>query len=404
MIWYGILDASPAIPGLVILWRRRQPVAPFLALAVAVTFAAAITFGVQRYRLPFDVGAARSSPRSPRPRGRTGGPSPIAPRAHDRRPRSDRATHRRRHDERTTRCSSTTLDAERFGHPGYLGWFYRDNPRGEVIDENEDDEHGERIAHYAVIPTAYRTPTGATPFIFSSNVATSPTVRRGGLFRAMAERVYERARATGAPGMVGVGNDNSTIVVVERFGWHALGPLPVRVCAAASRARPRGRVPTRRRRSCSRAHGSRPLAADLDWVPVTDWAQSWTPDFLALAVVAPRRRLRAPRDARRDRGERARARRAARPRRGAAQGVPAARAPRCRCRRHRWSPPRAVTTAPRCACTPGSTRTSPSTACGHRGACSRRRSTWCSSRSTSTARPGATFRLDTFEFLDMDAY
>jgi hypothetical protein len=39
----------------VLLWRRRQPVAPFLALALAATFAAALTFGVQRYRLPFDV-------------------------------------------------------------------------------------------------------------------------------------------------------------------------------------------------------------------------------------------------------------------------------------------------------------------------------------------------------------
>jgi hypothetical protein len=54
LIWYGILMVA-GLPALVILWRRRQPVAPFLALAGAVTFAAAITFGVQRYRLPFDV-------------------------------------------------------------------------------------------------------------------------------------------------------------------------------------------------------------------------------------------------------------------------------------------------------------------------------------------------------------
>lgn len=54
MIWYGMLMVA-GIPGLVLLWRRRQPVAPFLALAGAATFAAALTFGVQRYRLPFDV-------------------------------------------------------------------------------------------------------------------------------------------------------------------------------------------------------------------------------------------------------------------------------------------------------------------------------------------------------------
>jgi GNAT superfamily N-acetyltransferase len=188
--------------------------------------------------------------------------------------------------EKTARLLVENLDASRFGHPGYLGWFYRANPRGEVIDENEDDDDGNRIGHYAVIPTRYRTPTGPTPFIFSSNVATSPTARRSGLFRTMAERIYERAREKGAPGMVGVGNDNSTIVVVDRFGWRALGPLPVRVCVP---------VPGLGRSVESRPVDSRLLTTpwfdaaseDLDWVPVADWAQSWTPDFLRWRLSRP---------------------------------------------------------------------------------------------------------------------
>ena len=118
-------------------------------------------------------------------------------------------------DQATSKLLVDALDPVRFGHPGYLGWFYRDNPRGEALDENEDDEAGNRIGHYAVIPTRYRTATGPTPFIFSSNVATSPTVRRGGLFRTMAERMYERARATGY------------FAVTNTFGGRFLaGPLP----------------------------------------------------------------------------------------------------------------------------------------------------------------------------------
>jgi hypothetical protein len=189
-------------------------------------------------------------------------------------------------DDATSRLLVEHLDATRFGHPGYLAWFYRDNPRGEAIDENVDDDDGNRVAHYAVIPTVYRTAQGTTPFIFSSNVATSPTVRRGGLFRTMAERMYERAAASGAPGMVGVGNDNSTVVVVERFGWRALGPLPVRVCMP---------VPGRDRSVESRRVDPKLLAtpwfetaaADLDGVPVTDWVQSWTPDFLRWRLSRP---------------------------------------------------------------------------------------------------------------------
>jgi GNAT superfamily N-acetyltransferase len=189
-------------------------------------------------------------------------------------------------DEKSAQLLADALDRERFGHPDYLRWFYRENPRGEAIDENEDDDRGNRIAHYAVIPTVYRTPDGPTPFIFSSNVATSPAARRGGLFRAMAERLYERARAAGAPGMVGVGNDNSTIVVVERFGWRALGPLPVHICLP---------VPGRGRAVESRAVDATVLesrwfqeaAADLDWVPVADWVQSWTPEFLRWRLSRP---------------------------------------------------------------------------------------------------------------------
>jgi len=44
-----------SVPGLVLLRRRRQPIAPFLALAFIVTLSAAISFGVQRYRVPFDT-------------------------------------------------------------------------------------------------------------------------------------------------------------------------------------------------------------------------------------------------------------------------------------------------------------------------------------------------------------
>jgi hypothetical protein len=54
LIGYGLL-AVASVPGLMLLYKRRQPVAPFLALAFIVTLSAALSFGVQRYRVPFDV-------------------------------------------------------------------------------------------------------------------------------------------------------------------------------------------------------------------------------------------------------------------------------------------------------------------------------------------------------------
>jgi hypothetical protein len=183
------------------------------------------------------------------------------------------------------------LDAERFGDPDYLPWFYDANPRGVAIDENVDEDvdgKHRRVAHYAVLPTRYRTPAGETPFIFSSNVATDPTVRRGGLFREMAAKVYARAAATGAPGMVGVGNDQSTVVVVDRFGWISLGPMPVKVCAPLPRSRGVETFP------CDASFLASPrfaeLATDLDWAPVRDWVQAWDADFLRWRLSRPHAR------------------------------------------------------------------------------------------------------------------
>jgi CHASE2 domain-containing sensor protein len=49
------LYAAAGIVGLVALRRRKQPIWPYLLLAGVVTFTAAISFAVQRYRIPIDA-------------------------------------------------------------------------------------------------------------------------------------------------------------------------------------------------------------------------------------------------------------------------------------------------------------------------------------------------------------
>jgi hypothetical protein len=46
---------AAAIVGLVAMRRRRYPIWPYLVLAAVITFTAAITFGIQRYRIPVDT-------------------------------------------------------------------------------------------------------------------------------------------------------------------------------------------------------------------------------------------------------------------------------------------------------------------------------------------------------------
>ena len=176
------------------------------------------------------------------------------------------------------------LNERRFGNPAFLDWFYGANPRGRAITE-EIHAEGKCIAHYGVLPTTYRTPAGTIPFIFTSNVATDPNARKKGLFREMAERIYPRAAATGAPGMAGPSNAISPVIIVERFWWRSLGPMPVFVCVPTALPRGIRDVPI----DAAFLAGSEldTLAADLDWVPVRDWVQSWTPDFLRWRLANP---------------------------------------------------------------------------------------------------------------------
>lgn len=187
----------------------------------------------------------------------------------------------------TQRLLVAELDAARFGDPRYLAWQYDENPRGEAIQEHEDDERGTRVGHYAVVPTRFRTKDGPCRFIFSSNVATDSTTRRSGLFRTMAARMYERAAASGAPAMVGVGNDASTVVVVERFGWRKLRPMRARVVAPlawrAARAVESASVTPELLASPRFAE----VTDDLDWVPVDGWAQSWDTEFVRWRLSRP---------------------------------------------------------------------------------------------------------------------
>jgi len=185
----------------------------------------------------------------------------------------------------TSELLAAHLNAKRFGNHDFLDWFYGANPRGRAIVEDIDDDHGRRIGHYGVLPTAFRTPAGTTPFIFTSNVATDPGARRKGLFREMAERIYPRIEAFGAPGLAGTSNAASSIVVVEKFGWRSLGSMPAVVSLPLVPPRGVRDIPV----DAAFLAGDEltQLAADLDWVPVRDWVQSWTSDFLRWRLANP---------------------------------------------------------------------------------------------------------------------
>ena len=121
------------------------------------------------------------------------------------------------------------LPDRRWRDETHLAWLYDENPYGPGIYGFR--RSGARLdAHYALIPQEYRTSTGPMRMMFSLNAVTRNVAQRQGHFWSIAEEIYARALDEyGAQGIIGVSNDNSTPPVVKRLGWRLMGPLPVKV-------------------------------------------------------------------------------------------------------------------------------------------------------------------------------
>jgi hypothetical protein len=128
------------------------------------------------------------------------------------------------------------LPDRRWADESHLRWLYHENPFGDGFYGFRRE--GERVdAHYAVIPQDYRTPEGPMRMVFSLNAVTRSVGQRKGHFASIAEEVYARcAEEYGAQGIIGVTNANSTPPVVKRLDFRLMGPLPVRVMPGFGRA------------------------------------------------------------------------------------------------------------------------------------------------------------------------
>jgi hypothetical protein len=190
---------------------------------------------------------------------------------------------------RELRLDTELLDAElpdpRFRDESYLRWLYHGNPHGTAITESVDDG-GVRVAHYGLIPQEYRNDGGAAPFVFSLNAVTRSGIQRKGHFTSISRRLFERASAQGIRMVVGVSNENSTPPVVEKLQWRLYCPLPVRVVPRSLRA-PAGW----RNVDVDDAYlASEQFAADtegLDEHPATGWTNRYTTAHLRWRLASP---------------------------------------------------------------------------------------------------------------------
>lgn len=180
------------------------------------------------------------------------------------------------------------LPNPRFVDDTYLRWLYEENPHGRAIRRSVEED-GRCVAHYALIPQEYRDAAGTTPCMFSLNAVVRSGQQRKGWFTRLGLEIYAEAAREGRSFVVGVSNQRSVGAVVKYMGWRHWGPLPVRVVRPlAVRSRDVTHHPVDAAFLASDELAA--IASDLDAAPARGWTNRWTTDALRWRLACPHTR------------------------------------------------------------------------------------------------------------------
>ena len=180
----------------------------------------------------------------------------------------------------------------------YLRWCYCANPAGRAIEryhyidsEDSDDSESLLVAHYLHIKRCYVGPSGEqVEGGWSMHAVTRSGHQRSRHFVRLAHEIIAEAAESGLAFVVGVANDKSVGSAVKYIGFTNIGPLPVRVIAAVA-----GRGAGMARRM---AHAEATqdwlnsadftaLAARIDHHSPRGWSTLWSPDVLRWRLSCP---------------------------------------------------------------------------------------------------------------------
>ncbi len=189
-----------------------------------------------------------------------------------------------------TALLDTELPDPRFVSSDYLSWAYRENPLGRAIERHQLVDTGGKprlVAHYANMPRTYRGPDGErSNGAWSQNAVVHRDHQRTRHFSRIGLEIYDEAGDRDWSFVVGVTNKKSTGAVVKYMGWRTAGPLPVRVISPLGRG-------TRRVRHIDVSAGFldsgefEEFATTVDRHRVSGWATDYTPEVLRWRLGCP---------------------------------------------------------------------------------------------------------------------
>jgi hypothetical protein len=191
-------------------------------------------------------------------------------------------------NQRNTELLQAELPAARYVDERYLQWLYDENPYGPAIQRGVDED-GVRVAHYALVPQRYRGPHGVVPAAFSLHAVVRSGTQRKGYFQTIGAEIYEEASEAGWQLSTGVCNDKSIGAVTKYMGWKTPGPLPVRLCVPLHTGKGVASHPVDAALLDSDRFDA--LTAGLDDFPVQQWTNSYTTEYLRWRLACPTTRF-----------------------------------------------------------------------------------------------------------------
>ena len=185
------------------------------------------------------------------------------------------------------------LPDPRFVSSEYLRWAYHENPLGRAVERHQQVPHGDGVrlaAHYANMPRRYRGPGGErTDGMWSLNAVVHGDHQRARHFTRIGLEIYEEAATAGRSFVVGVTNEKSTGAVVDHMGFRLIGPLPVTVVPIVGRGRRRiDHVEVTDQWLSSNRFDD--FAAMIDRHPVSGWSTDWSTDVMRWRLACPHTR------------------------------------------------------------------------------------------------------------------
>ena len=201
-------------------------------------------------------------------------------------------------DDQTLLKEATALLSQELPDPrlvssDYLRWAYRENPLGQAIERYQIvNIAGEPrlVAHYAIMPRRYRGPSGErSNGAWSQNAVVHSEHQRARHFSRIAAEIYQQAAGRDWSFVVGVTNKKSTGAVIKYLDWRLLGPLPVSVIAPLSRPKRRIRHLEISAQFLESAEFSE-FASAIDRQRVDGWSTDYTPEVLRWRLACPHTR------------------------------------------------------------------------------------------------------------------